>query len=417
MLTIIFHTLSDGLSGRCTEHKKTIMSKTLHPDTLAIRGFKEQTEYNEHNQALFLTSSFMWPTAADAAALFSGQQSGYTYSRTANPTTATFAKRVAMLEGGEHAVATGTGMSAIQAALLTFLSAGDHLICSRSLFGTTINLIDNHIKRFGIEVSYVSQTDLAEWRVAVQPNTKMLFLETPSNPLNEVADVAALAQIAHDAGALLAVDNTFLTPLLQQPLALGADISLHSATKAIDGQGRVQGGVVIGNAELMKQVQMYMNAGGLSMAPFHAWVLLGGLETLSVRIERQCSNADTVAAWLRNQPQVLNVYHAGFDDHPQADLVQKQQRAGGIVVAFEVEGGQDAAWNVIDSVNIFSRTANLGDARSTITHPWTTTHGKMSAEAKQEAGIRPGLIRLSIGLEHAGDLIDDLQQALAATQA
>ena len=389
------------------------MSRTLHPETLAIRGFKEQTEYNEHNQALFLTSSFMWPSAADAEALFAGKQAGYTYSRTANPTTATFAKRVAMLEGAEQAVATGTGMSAIQAALLTFLSAGDHLVCSRSLFGTTISLIENHIKRFGIEVSFVSQTDLQEWRDALQPNTKMFFLETPSNPLNEVADLEALAQIAHDAGALLVVDNTFLTPLLQQPLQLGADISLHSATKAIDGQGRVQGGVVVGDAEKMKQVQMYMNAAGLSMAPFHAWVLIGGLETLAVRIERQCANADKVAAWLRHQPQVVNVYHAGFADHPQADLVKKQQSGGGMVLAFEVAGGQEAAWKVIDSVQIFSRTANLGDARSTITHPWTTTHGKMSAEAKEAAGIRPGLIRISVGLEHADDLIADLQQALA----
>ena len=389
------------------------MSRTLHPETLAIRGFKEQTEYNEHNQALFLTSSFMWPSAADAEALFAGKQAGYTYSRTANPTTATFAKRVAMLEGAEQAVATGTGMSAIQAALLTFLSAGNHLVCSRSLFGTTISLIENHIKRFGIEVSFVSQTDLQEWRDALQPNTKMFFLETPSNPLNEVADLEALAQIAHDAGALLVVDNTFLTPLLQQPLQLGADISLHSATKAIDGQGRVQGGVVVGDAEKMKQVQMYMNAAGLSMAPFHAWVLIGGLETLSVRIERQCANADKVAAWLRNEPQVVNVYHAGFADHPQADLVKKQQSAGGMVLAFEVAGGQEAAWKVIDAVQIFSRTANLGDARSTITHPWTTTHGKMSAEAKEAAGIRPGLIRISVGLEHADDLIADLQQALA----
>ena len=389
------------------------MSRTLHPETLAIRGFKEQTEYNEHNQALFLTSSFMWPSAADAEALFAGKQAGYTYSRTANPTTATFAKRVAMLEGAEQAVATGTGMSAIQAALLTFLSAGDHLVCSRSLFGTTISLIENHIKRFGIEVSFVSQTDLQEWRDALQPNTKMFFLETPSNPLNEVADLEALAQIAHDAGALLVVDNTFLTPLLQQPLQLGADISLHSATKAIDGQGRVQGGVVVGDAEKMKQVQMYMNAAGLSMAPFHAWVLIGGLETLSVRIERQCANADKVAAWLRNEPQVVNVYHAGFADHPQADLVKKQQSGGGMVLAFEVAGGQEAAWKVIDAVQIFSRTANLGDARSTITHPWTTTHGKMSAEAKEAAGIRPGLIRISVGLEHADDLIADLQQALA----
>ncbi|MFV2028769.1 O-succinylhomoserine sulfhydrylase [Neisseria sp. S1] len=388
------------------------MTKPLHPQTLAIRGAKEQTEFNEHNQALFITSSFMWDTAADGAAVFAGQKEGYTYSRTANPTTAAFAKRIAILEAGEQAVATSTGMSAIQAALLTFLSAGDHLVCSRSLFGTTMGFIMNHVTRFGIEVTLVSQTDLAEWRAAIRPNTKMLFLETPSNPLNEVADLEALADIAHAAGALLVVDNSFCTPVLQQPLRFGADLSVQSATKAIDGQGRVQGGVVIGNAELMKQVQMFMNSSGISMSPFHAWVLLSGVETMAVRMQVQCDNADKIAAWLRRQPQVLNVYHAGFEDHPQADLVRKQQSAGGIVVAFELDGGQDAAWKVIDSVNIFSRTANLGDVRSTITHPWTTTHGRMAAEAKLEAGIRPGLVRLSVGLEYADDLIEDLRQAM-----
>ncbi|KLT73682.1 hypothetical protein PL75_01685 [Neisseria arctica] len=388
------------------------MTKPLHPQTLAIRGAKEQTEFNEHNQALFITSSFMWDTAADGAAVFAGQKEGYTYSRTANPTTAAFAKRIAILEAGEQAVATSTGMSAIQAALLTFLSAGDHLVCSRSLFGTTMGFIMNHVTRFGIEVTLVSQTDLAEWRAAVRPNTKMFFLETPSNPLNEVADLEALADIAHAAGALLVVDNSFCTPVLQQPLRFGADLSVQSATKAIDGQGRVQGGVVIGNTELMKQVQMFMNSAGISMSPFHAWVLLSGVETMAVRMQAQCENADKIAAWLRGQPQVLNVYHAGFEDHPQADLVRKQQTAGGIVVAFELDGGQDAAWKVIDSVNIFSRTANLGDVRSTITHPWTTTHGRMAAEAKLEAGIRPGLVRLSVGLEYADDLIEDLRQAM-----
>lgn len=388
------------------------MTKSLHPQTLAIRGAKEQTEFNEHNQALFITSSFMWDTAADGAAVFAGQKEGYTYSRTANPTTVAFAKRIAILEAGEQAVATSTGMSAIQAALLTFLSADDHLVCSRSLFGTTMGFIMNHVTRFGIEVTLVSQTDLAEWRAAVRPNTKMFFLETPSNPLNEVADLEALADIAHAAGALLVVDNSFCTPVLQQPLRFGADLSVQSATKAIDGQGRVQGGVVIGNAELMKQVQMFMNSSGISMSPFHAWVLLSGVETMAVRMQVQCDNADKIAAWLRRQPQVLNVYHAGFEDHPQADLVRKQQSAGGIVVAFELDGGQDAAWKVIDSVNIFSRTANLGDVRSTITHPWTTTHGRMAAEAKLEAGIRPGLVRLSVGLEYVDDLIEDLRQAM-----
>lgn len=389
------------------------MSQALHPETLAIRGAKLQTEYNEHNQALFLTSSFMFDTAAEGAALFSGAQPGFTYSRTANPTVEAFNRRISLLEGAEQSVSMATGMAAIQAAMLTFLSAGDHLICSRSLFGTTMGFIMNHVTRFGIEVTLVSQTDLAEWQAALRPNTKMLFLETPSNPLNEIADLAALAEIAHAAGALLVVDNSFCSPALQRPLLLGADLSVQSATKAIDGHGRVQGGVVSGSRELMGKIQLYMNSAGLSMSPFHAWELLSGLETLFVRMEKQCANADKIAAWLREQPQVLNVYHAGFADHPQAELVKKQQRAGGIVVAFEVEGGQEAAWKLMDSVRIFSRTANLGDVRSTITHPWTTTHGKMAAEAKYESGIREGLLRLAVGMEYADDLIADLAQAMA----
>ena len=388
------------------------MNDTLHPQTLAIRGAKEQTQFNEHNQALFLTSSFMFDSAADGAALFKGEKQGYTYSRTANPTTAAFARRIAILEEGEAAVATATGMAAVNAAILTFLSAGDHLICSRSLFGTTVGLLNNHIARFGIEISYVSQTDPAEWQAAVRANTKMLFLETPSNPLNEVADLEKLAAVAHAAGALLVVDNSFLTPVLQQPLKFGADLSVHSATKAIDGHGRVQGGVIVGRKELMQQVQMYMNACGMSMSPFHAWVLLSGVETLPLRIEKQCANADRIAAWLRDQPQVKHVYHSGLPDHPQADLVKKQQQAGGIVLAFEVKGGQEAAWKLLDAVKIFSKTANLGDVRSTITHPWTTTHCRLEPQAKLEAGIREGLIRLSIGLEDTADLIADLQQAL-----
>ena len=389
------------------------MSQALHPETLAIRGAKLQTEYNEHNQALFLTSSFMFDTAAEGAALFSGAQPGFTYSRTANPTVEAFNRRISLLEGAEQSVSMATGMAAIQAAMLTFLSAGDHLICSRSLFGTTMGFIMNHVTRFGIEVTLVSQTDLAEWQAALRPNTKMLFLETPSNLLNEIADLAALAEIAHAAGALLVVDNSFCSPALQRPLLLGADLSVQSATKAIDGHGRVQGGVVSGSRELMGKIQLYMNSAGLSMSPFHAWELLSGLETLFVRMEKQCANADKIAAWLREQPQVLNVYHAGFADHPQAELVKKQQRAGGIVVAFEVEGGQEAAWKLMDSVQIFSRTANLGDVRSTITHPWTTTHGKMAAEAKYESGIREGLLRLAVGMEYADDLIADLAQAMA----
>ena len=388
------------------------MSKTLHPQTLAIRGGKEQTQYREHNQALFLTSSFMFESAQQGAALFAKEIKGFTYTRTANPTIAAFEQRISALEGAERSVATSTGMSAIQASFFTFLKAGDHVVSSRSLFGTTAGFINNIVTKFGIEVSYVSQTDLSEWRAAVKENTKLLFLETPSNPLNEVADLEALSEIAHAAGALLVVDNSFLSPVGQQPLKHGADISVQSATKAIDGHGRVMGGVLSGSEELMTQVAMYCNSCGLAMSPFNAWVLLSGVETLSVRMEKQFAGALKIARWLSEQPQVKAVYYSGLPDHPQAALAAKQQLGGGIVIGFEVDG-KDAAWSLLDKVELFSKTANLGDVRSTITHPWTTTHGRMSPEDKQAAGIRPGLLRLAIGLEYPDDLIADLQQAMA----
>ena len=388
------------------------MSKTLHPQTLAIRGGKEQTQYREHNQALFLTSSFMFESAQQGAALFAKEFKGFTYTRTANPTIAAFEQRISALEGAERSVATSTGMSAIQASFFTFLKAGDHVVSSRSLFGTTAGFINNIVTKFGIEVSYVSQTDLSEWRAAVKENTKLLFLETPSNPLNEVADLEALSEIAHAAGALLVVDNSFLSPVGQQPLKHGADISVQSATKAIDGHGRVMGGVLSGSEELMTQVAVYCNSCGLAMSPFNAWVLLSGVETLSVRMEKQFAGALKIARWLSEQPQVKAVYYSGLPDHPQAALAAKQQLGGGIVVGFEVDG-KDAAWSLLDKVELFSKTANLGDVRSTITHPWTTTHGRMSPEDKQAAGIRPGLLRLAIGLEYPDDLIADLQQAMA----
>lgn len=388
------------------------MSKTLHPQTLAIRGGKEQTQYREHNQALFLTSSFMFESAQQGAALFAKEIKGFTYTRTANPTIAAFEQRISALEGAERSVATSTGMSAIQASFFTFLKAGDHVVSSRSLFGTTAGFINNIVTKFGIEVSYVSQTDLSEWRAAVKENTKLLFLETPSNPLNEVADLEALSEIAHAVGALLVVDNSFLSPVGQQPLKHGADISVQSATKAIDGHGRVMGGVLSGSEELMTQVAMYCNSCGLAMSPFNAWVLLSGVETLSVRMEKQFAGALKIARWLSEQPQVKAVYYSGLPGHPQAALAAKQQLGGGIVVGFEVDG-KDAAWSLLDKVELFSKTANLGDVRSTITHPWTTTHGRMSPEDKQAAGIRPGLLRLAIGLEYPDDLIADLQQAMA----
>ncbi|CRZ19980.1 O-succinylhomoserine sulfhydrylase [Kingella kingae] len=390
--------------------------KNLHPQTLAIRASKEQTPFNEHQQALFLTSSFMADSAADAAALFAKTKDGYTYSRTANPTIAAFQQRIAALEGAEAGIATATGMAAIQAAMLTFLSAGDHMISSRSLFGTTAGFITGHLMRFGIEVTFVSQTDVSEWEKAIRPNTKMLFLETPSNPLNEVADLEKLANLAHQHGALLAVDNCFCSPAVQQPLRWGADLTIQSATKFIDGHGRALGGIVCGKADLIKQIALYVNSAGLSLSPFNAWLLLSGSETIFVRTQQQAANAEKVATWLRSQPNVNAVYYAGLPDHAQADLVQKQQSSGGMVIAFEVAGGVQAAWNVIDSVEIFSKTANFGDVRSTITHPWTTTHGRMSPEDKLAAGISEGLIRISVGLEYANDLIADLEQALAANQ-
>ncbi|MDK4573840.1 O-succinylhomoserine sulfhydrylase [Kingella kingae] len=390
--------------------------KNLHPQTLAIRASKEQTPFNEHQQALFLTSSFMADSAADAAALFAKTKDGYTYSRTANPTITAFQQRIAALEGAEAGIATATGMAAIQAAMLTFLSAGDHMISSRSLFGTTAGFITGHLMRFGIEVTFVSQTDVSEWEKAIRPNTKMLFLETPSNPLNEVADLEKLAALAQQHGALLAVDNCFCSPAVQQPLRWGADLTIQSATKFIDGHGRALGGIVCGKADLIKQIALYVNSAGLSLSPFNAWLLLSGSETIFVRTQQQAANAEKVATWLRSQPNVNAVYYAGLPDHAQADLVQKQQSSGGMVIAFEVAGGVQAAWNVIDSVEIFSRTANFGDVRSTITHPWTTTHGRMSPENKLAAGISEGLIRISVGLEYADDLIADLEQALAANQ-
>ncbi|MDK4651970.1 O-succinylhomoserine sulfhydrylase [Kingella kingae] len=390
--------------------------KNLHPQTLAIRASKEQTPFNEHQQALFLTSSFMADSAADAAALFAKTKDGYTYSRTANPTITAFQQRIAALEGAEVGIATATGMAAIQAAMLTFLSAGDHMISSRSLFGTTAGFITGHLMRFGIEVTFVSQTDVSEWEKAIRPNTKMLFLETPSNPLNEVADLEKLANLTHQHGALLAVDNCFCSPAVQQPLRWGADLTIQSATKFIDGHGRALGGIVCGKADLIKQIALYVNSAGLSLSPFNAWLLLSGSETIFVRTQQQAANAEKVATWLRSQPNVNAVYYAGLPDHAQADLVQKQQSSGGMVIAFEVAGGVQAAWNVIDSVEIFSKTANFGDVRSTITHPWTTTHGRMSPEDKLAAGISEGLIRISVGLEYANDLIADLEQALAANQ-
>jgi O-succinylhomoserine sulfhydrylase len=388
------------------------LQQTLHPETLAIRAGRETSDYREHSQGLFLTSSFTYDSAEEAAAMFIGQTEGYIYSRFTNPTVAAFQQRLAALEGAERAIATASGMAAIQAVAMTFLKAGDHVVSSQSLFGSTINLFNNVLTKFGVEVSYVDGADLAAWRAAVKPNTKLLFLETPSNPLTEIADIAVIADIAHGAGALLVVDNCFCTPALQQPLKLGADLVIHSATKAIDGHGRVLGGAVVGSDKLVEPVYLHVRTAGPSLSAFNAWVLLSGLETLFVRMEKQCQNALELARWLEAQPAVERVYYPGLESHPQYDLAQRQQSAGGTIVSFVVKGGREGAWRLVDSVEVISRTSNLGDVKSTITHPATTTHARVTPEARERAGIVEGLVRVAVGLEHVEDLKKDLARGL-----
>ncbi|KZE34961.1 O-succinylhomoserine sulfhydrylase [Crenobacter luteus] len=394
-----------------TQH--TDPSAKLRPETLAIRAGREISDYREHSQALFLTSSFTYDTAAEAAAMFIGEQDGYIYSRFTNPTVAAFQQRLAALEGGERAIATASGMAAIQATMLTLLKAGDHIVSSQSLFGSTINLFNGILAKFGVEVSYVDATDLDAWRAATRPNTRVFFLETPSNPLTELSDIAAVADIAHAAGALLVVDNCFCTPVLQQPLKLGADLVVHSATKSLDGHGRVLGGAVVGSDKLIEPIYLHVRTAGPSLSAFNAWTLLSGLETLFVRVERQCETALEIARWLEAQPQVERVFYPGLESHPQHALAQRQQAAGGTVVSFVLKGGRDAAWRLIDGVEVFSRTSNLGDVKSTVTHPASTTHARITPEARARAGIVEGLVRLAIGLEHVEDLKADLAARFA----
>ncbi|RXZ42135.1 O-succinylhomoserine sulfhydrylase [Crenobacter cavernae] len=388
-------------------------SAKLRPETLAIRAGRETSDYGEHSQALFLTSSFTYDTAAEGAALFIGEQEGYIYSRFTNPTVAAFQQRLAALEGGERAIATASGMAAIQATMLTLLKAGDHIVSSQSLFGSTINLFNGILAKFGVEISYVDPADLNAWRDAARPNTKVFFLETPSNPLTDVADIAAIADVAHAAGALLVVDNCFCTPVLQQPLKLGADLVVHSATKSLDGHGRVLGGAVVGSDKLIEPIYLHVRTAGPSLSAFNAWVLLSGLETLFVRIERQCQTALEIARWLEAQPQVERVFYPGLESHPQHELAMRQQNgSGGTVVSFVLKGERAAAWRLIDGVNVFSRTSNLGDVKSTITHPASTTHARITPAARERAGIVDGLVRLAIGLEHVEDLKADLAASL-----
>lgn len=383
-------------------------------DTLAVRAGQVRSAEGEHSEALFLTSSYVFASAAEAAARFTGELPGNVYSRYTNPTVRTFEERIAALEGAEQAVATASGMAAILSTCMALLKAGDHLVCSRSVFGTTTVLLNKFMAKFGVETTYVDLTDLAAWRAALRPETRMLFLETPSNPLSDVADLDALAALARARGVLLAVDNCFCTPALQRPLEWGADIVIHSATKYLDGQGRCLGGVVLGRAELMAEVLGFLRSAGPTLSPFNAWVFTKGLETLRLRMEAHSAGALALAQWLREQPAVERVFYAGLSDHPGHELAKRQQRAFGGVLAFRVRGGREAAWRVIDAARILSLTANLGDAKSTIVHPATTTHGRLTAEERARAGITDNLIRVAVGLEDIGDIKADLARGLDA---
>ncbi|MDD2915163.1 MAG: O-succinylhomoserine sulfhydrylase [Gallionella sp.] len=379
------------------------------PETLAVRAGTLRSQFGEHSEALFLTSSFVFENAAQAAARFIGEQPGNIYSRFTNPTVTMFEERLAAMEGAEQCVATASGMSAILACVMGVLKTGDHIVASRSLFGATVNLFNNIIKKFGVETTYVSATDVSEWQAAVCPNTRLFFLETPSNPLTEISDIAAIAAVAKSSGALLAVDNCFCTPILQRPLELGADIVIHSATKYLDGQGRVLGGAVLGSRKNMEGVYGFLRTAGPTMSAFNAWVFLKGMETLKIRMDAHSANARELARWLEAQPNVARVFYPGLPSHPQHELAMRQQKTGGGIVSFEVQGGKDAAWRVIDNTRMISITANLGDTKTTITHPASTTHARITPEARAAAGISDGLIRIAVGLEAVCDIQADLR--------
>lgn len=379
--------------------------------TRACRSGTSMTLEQEHSDPLFLTSSFCFNNAAQAAARFAGEEQGNVYSRFTNPTVRAFEERLAALEGGEACVGTSSGMSAILATCMSILSAGDHVVASHSIFGTTVNLFKNVLGKFGIDFSFVDLTDNEAWSAAVQSNTKMFFLETPSNPLTEIGDVPAIASIARANGCLLVVDNCFCTPALQLPLALGADIVIHSATKFLDGQGRCVGGAVVANHEIVKtKLVPFLRSAGPTMSPFNAWVFLKGLETLEIRMQRHSESAMSVAGWLSEQSKVTRVFFPGLSSHPQHELAKTQQQGWGGVVSFEISGGKKAAWELVDQLKLFSITANLGDSRSIITHPASTTHSRISAEERLKVGVSEGLLRLSIGLESPRDLIRDLDE-------
>jgi O-succinylhomoserine sulfhydrylase len=382
-------------------------------DTLAVRAGQIRTGEHEHGEALFLTSSYVFGSAQEAAAIFGGDEPGNVYTRYTNPTVRNFEQRLAALEGAEQCVATASGMSAIFSTILALLSPGDHIVSSRSIFGSTNVMFQKYVSKLGITVDYVSLTDVSEWDAAIKENTKMFFLESPSNPMNEVGDLTALTALAKTKDILVVVDNCFCTPALQQPLKWGVDIIIHSATKYIDGQGRCLGGAVLGRSELMEEVVGVLRSVGPTMSPFNAWVMLKGLETLKIRMKAHSENAAELALWLKQQPAITAVHYAGLEDHPQHQLAKRQQSLFGGVLAFEVAGGKEAAWQVIDSTRMLSITANLGDTKTTITHPATTTHGRVSQEDRDKAGISDGLVRIACGLEDIEDIKRDLSFGLS----
>jgi O-succinylhomoserine sulfhydrylase len=389
------------------------MAEQIEFDTLALRAGIHRSQFGEHSEAMYLTSSFVFENAAQAAARFTGGAEGNVYSRFTNPTVSAFQERLAALEGAETCVATASGMSAILATAMAVLKSGDHVICSASVFGSTVQLFSNIMGKFGVETTYVNGASIAAWEGALRNNTKLLFLETPSNPLTEIADIAAVAAVSKRAGALLAVDNCFCTPALQQPLQLGADLVIHSGTKYLDGQGRVLGGAVLGRrGPAMDGIYGFLRTAGPSLSPFNAWVLLKGLETLRIRMDAQSQAALQLAQWLERHPRIERVYYPGLPSHPQHELARKQQRLGGAVVSFVIKGGREAAWRVVDATRMISITANLGDTKTTITHPATTTHGRISAEARKAAGIGEGLLRVAVGLEALSDIQADLERGL-----
>lgn len=382
------------------------------PSTRAVRAGQRRSDEHEQAEPIFTSSSFVFASAAEAAARFAGEE-GNLYSRFTNPTVRTFQERLAALEGGATCVATASGMAAILTTCLSLLQAGDHIVASRSVFGSTIILLSKWLSRFGITTDFVPLAEPAAWEKAIRPNTRLFFLETPSNPLTEIADITALAELAHAHEALLAVDNCFCTPVLQRPLDLGADLVVHSATKYLDGQGRCLGGAVVGSEALVGEaVYSFLRSAGPSMSPFNAWVFLKGLETLKLRMQAHCEAALALAQWLKAQPTVQRVHYPGLPEHPQHDLATKQQTGFGGIVSFELAGGQAAAWHLIDQTELISITANLGDTKTTITHPATTTHGRLTPAERAQAGIGDGLVRIAVGLEDLADLQRDLLKGL-----